>query len=620
MRKTIVASLLPRAYPVLLGFAATDVRSLFLAPIRGTEPPTPEQLAAVHELGVSITSDGDGFAAIDAGSIGDEARARLDRVFTSAPFRARVDALPPRERAALPPHLARIAPQAFADAISLIDVLDEYATRTDVRGVIVSEDASSTTRTLVRWARARGIPSVQLTHGASPLYTLFSANFLVDDHYLYGEHIFPSLTDTGIRPDQLHVGTFYGHDEHVPPSPDARAGFRARFGIADDEVVVALALGFNAFCTAFEPDGFWCLNVLTAFVEAVRLLRDRGVRCTPLIKHRWADPQVETLTRDAARMFGIDVHYFDGTMVELLPAVDVLCASDSNTLIEATFYECAVLDVVYPWHWHIGPQYALDDQVPYVDARYPARIADGLAPLIDADVRRAQIAARHARAERFVADRTRGLDGIASDLVAILERRRVTLAAPPPVPRAAPLDALDAVPAGARRILDATGAPESVALLRALHPGATVEVEPTRDHDVIVAGYALARAPDPATALARLCDALAPGGCIVAQFPNLRNVRYLRDVVDGQPWSGRRIGRDGDAAPITLHDVVALFVAHGLTAEAVRLRDDRSLATLDPELAGSGIAVGALSVATTTAADLHEYRAAGFVVIARRNA
>jgi SAM-dependent methyltransferase len=619
MRKTIVASLLPRAYPVLLGFAATDVRSFFLAPIRGTDAPTSEQLDAASARGLTIASDADRFAAVDGGSIADEARARFERVFASAAFAAAVDALPPRERNAMPPHLARIAPQAFADAIALIDVLDDLAARADVRGVIVSEDASSSTRTLVRWARARGIPSVQLTHGASPLYTLFSANFLVDDHYVYGEHIFPSLADAGVGPDRLHIGTFYGHDEHAHPVPGARAAFRARFEIPDDDVVVALALGFNAFSTAFEPSGFWFLNVLTAFVEAVRLLRDRGIRCTPVIKHRWPDPQVEALTRDAARRFDLTVHYVDGSMAELLPGIDVLCASDSNTLIEATLYDCAVLDVVYPWHWHIGPQYALDDRVPYADARYPGRIADALAPLIEPGLRRAQIDARKARSRRVVADTSRGIDGIARDLVAILERRRTTLPDSVPVPRAAPLDALSAVPDDARRILDATGAPESLPLLQSLYPGAAIDTDGTREHDVAVAGYALARAHRPDALLASLRDALAPDGCIVAQFPNARNLRYLNDVLDDRPWSGRRIGRDGEAMPMMLHDVLALFDAHGFAAETVRLRADRALAMPDTELPEtSNIAAGRLVIDATVAADRREYQAADFVVVARR--
>lgn len=416
MRKTIVATLVPRAFPVLLGFAQTDVRGFFIAQETGVPA---ETLAPAAAAGLEIEVFG------NPAALGD-ATARVAAIVAQPAFGAALAQLPTDERERMQRGVERLGPPAFGRSIALIDSLDDLMQRADVRGAIVTDDVAPLSRTLIRWARARAVPSLMLTHGATR-HMQFVPDKLVDDHYLYGEQVVPTILDTGVRPDQIHLGTFFGHLEHHAVPADARERFRERFGIAADGVVVVLALGFDQFLSAVEPPHLWFLAMMVAFLRAVRLLRERGIRCVPVIKHRWADPVVEDATRTTARELNLDVRFFAGAMSEVLPAADVLCGPDSNTLIEATLYDVAIVDLVYPWHWLVGPYYAADDGIPYANADDPAQVAAVLAPLVAQPAeRRRQIERLRDLGRRLVHDRSSGVAEIARDLLEILERRRAS--------------------------------------------------------------------------------------------------------------------------------------------------------------------------------------------------
>ena len=604
--------LVPRAYPVLLGFAQTAVRSLFIANCTDAA-----LLSTAARAGLDVTNDAFGFAARDAGAIRDEATFRVERIAATPAFQTALAALPETERDAMVRSFADFATTAFQEEIALIDVLDDLAQRTDIRGAIVTEDASPAAQTLVRWARARGIPSVMLHHGATRHF-LFMPDMLVDDHYLYGRHAVPTVLDAGVRPDQVHLGTFYGHLEHTAPAPGAGPRFRARFGIPSERVVVVLALGFNAFLSTLEPPHPWFFALTISFLRAVKLLRDRGIGCSVVIKHRWTDAALETATRALARDVGLeDIAFFDGPMSEILPATDVLCGTESNTLIEAMLYDVALVDVAYPWHWLVGPYFAADDGLPYADARDPEGLAATLEPLLARSAERERQVERHRELrQRFVHDPFRNVDDIARDLLDILERRRASLHRQDGPEHSAPIDSIRAIPAGARRVLDLTGAEESPALIRALHAGLSVGRDPAGLHDVVVLGYALARSETPEALLAAARASLAPHGCVIAEFTNARNLRAIRNLLEDRPWSARAVGRDPSAAARSLSDVLALFAAHGFRTEAVHVHDDPGLAAIDPNLSGT-FSLGPLTIDAVRAEGMREFKALSYTIVAR---
>jgi hypothetical protein len=615
MKRSIVGALLPRSFPVLRGLAGTDIEAIYLARVHGTEQMAAADVAALAAQGIAVSYDAFGFGTIDAVDVVDDATFRAETLLASAAFAQAVADLPGDERAGMPDHLRRILATELAAGLGSIDVLDALAAVTDVRGVIVGEDISTVPRTLVRWARARGIPSLCLTHSAGP-YNLLSAQFLVDDHYVYGEHTVPWLRTAGVRDDQIHLGTFYGHREHLDVSPHARDAFRAERGIGDDEIVVAYTLAFNAFTSSVEPRATWWLASLLTFARAVRHLRDAGLRFRTVVKHRFVDPGVAETVRQFAQHLDIELLYFDGAMSALLPAADILCGSASNATIEATFYDLAVLDLVNPWLWFIGPQYGRDDGVPYVDADDPDAIAAALGPLIADPVARARNVARsRAFAARIVSAPDRDDARIARDLLAILDARRATLQPSAP-PVSAPLASIRAIPASATRVLDRTGSRDTAGLVRLLH-GIDVDTDAARAHDVVLLGGALARSSAPAVELTASRAALEPGGRVIAEFPNARNLRYITALAAHEAQPGRLIARDGASVPYTATDAIALVEAAGLTVESLVYRIDPALAAIEASDGLSSIAAGDVTIDAATPADVEQLKATAFTLVAR---
>jgi hypothetical protein len=69
---------------------------------------------------------------------------------------------------------------------------------------------------------------------------------------------------------------------------------------------------------------------------------------------------------------------------------------------------------------------------------------------------------------------------------------------------------------------------------------------------------------------------------------------------------------------MTLGDAVALLNAHEFNVEWARSTDDPLLAAIDPERAGTALAIGDLTVEGPTREDLLEFKATSYILVARR--
>ncbi|WP_107328834.1 glycosyltransferase [Metapseudomonas otitidis] len=286
---------------------------------------------------------------------------------------------------------ARTLPVSFA----LVDALDRMAATYEVELVAVNEDWMFGSKTLVAWAKARGIPSLHIEHNPTLCYPYTvhdqqNSDLMVvwseDSRRLYG--------DAGFDPERLHVlglpqfdSLFEAREERA----SARAALCQELGLDAARPIVVLGTTLLAE-HSLPPELAIDEQVLRAYLEAVRAL---GGEAQVIIKGRrpqgrFGPEQVQLL----AAQYGLganDYRYADGAPLPFLLSADVLVAVDSGLQVEAMLVGTPALNLMTETGFFYGPGLVPAQGVDTVGAD---ELADAIRRLLTDDVHRETMRAR----------------------------------------------------------------------------------------------------------------------------------------------------------------------------------------------------------------------------------
>jgi hypothetical protein len=271
-----------------------------------------------------------------------------------------------------------IAPALLAECLSaesaarlpslmlVLEALERAAVRYDVRLLIVNEDMTPGTRLAAVWARRRGIPSLELSHGLflSELYTIHGR--LVCEHTaIFGERARENYHDIGVDPSRLHLTGNPSWDDYPElrqRKPEIRARMATAHGLALDRPIVMFGLTMDATLTALG-DNDTLMRTLRAFLRACKELLASGLALQPVIKDRVAAQSTAQALKQLVGELGLppdSVCLAAGSAIDWVLTSDVVVSVDSNLSVEAILAGVPAINLLGELGMFLGPSFDAD--------------------------------------------------------------------------------------------------------------------------------------------------------------------------------------------------------------------------------------------------------------------
>jgi trans-aconitate methyltransferase len=320
----------------------------------------------------------------------------------------------------------------LSDMMLLIAGLDSAHAADPIELVILNEDVTQQSKTAANWAKARGVPSVVVSHSCilGRLYTVHRE----DRGYMlavFGERGAQPYTEMGVPANRIALTGNPSWDVYaqlVPHRSQIRSELGAAHGFAQNDLVVVFATTWPAFLTAFcDPNHYE--TSLRAVLRSVRELRDLGVPLRLVIKERPANAQktalLEQIIREEAGECAPIVTHQD--LERWIVAADAVISVDSNVSIEAMIAGTVPINLWTPMSWLNGPFFDAEDGVMEVS---PEKLSLALAHALGDPAMRTQL---HAQARARLQNFTSGVGNAAArvgDLLAKTHRGQAQTTAP----------------------------------------------------------------------------------------------------------------------------------------------------------------------------------------------
>lgn len=302
--------------------------------------------------------------------------------------------------------VARSLEERLGQSMMLVAALDALHERDAVELVALSEDVTATSKTVAAWARARGVPSVAVSHSCilGRLYTVHREQN-TDTLAVFGERGALPYLEMGVAKDRIAVTGNPAWD--VYPSlraqrPQLREDLAKKFGFSSRDHIVVFATTWSAYFTAFtQPEVYE--ESLRAVVRSVQQLRALGVPLQLVIKERPSNgalqPVRDRVLREEAG--GYTPVIVDSDLERLIAASDCVVSVDSNVSIEAQLAGVPAINLWYPESWLNGPFFDAEDGVLET---VPENLARSMAQVLgDPEFRGALVAQGRSKLDLFAA-------------------------------------------------------------------------------------------------------------------------------------------------------------------------------------------------------------------------
>ena len=256
----------------------------------------------------------------------------------------------------------------LADSMTIVASLDALHERDGVELVVLNEDVTRPGKTGAAWDKARGIPSVVLSHSEilGRLYTVHREDN-TSALAVYGQRGAQPYLDMGMAKERIAVTGNPAWDIYaglISQRDAIRQAFRAQYGFSERDHIVVFATTWPAFFTAFcEKNDYE--SSLRAVVRSVRELRELGVPVQLVIKERPsnADKQdaLTAILREEA--IGFTPIVANGELEKWVVAADAVVSVDSNVSVECMIAGTPAINLWTPMSWLNGPFFDAEDGV-----------------------------------------------------------------------------------------------------------------------------------------------------------------------------------------------------------------------------------------------------------------
>jgi len=553
----------------------------------------------------------------------------------------------------------------------LVILLRKAAQIFDIGLVVLNEDITLLGRTVADWARARGIPSMVLTHGVllSGHYTVHKA-LNADVAAVFGERGAETYLDIGVHPERVRVTGNPAWDVYATQKrskTEIKKLVCQQAQLDPFKPLVVFATTWAAALTAHCDVSIY-QDTLRDFLQAMRRVRDQGIPVQVIVKDRAANShfgqaQTEALLNELG-FTQADARYTTDQPEPWVLAADVLVAVDSNISIEAMIAETPSVNLLNDMGLVVGPSFDADSGVFEVS---PLELSEVVSQLLtDAEFSANAIATAKKRLGYYNA----GVDGHAGERVANFMSQLLKFSDASNLPvwqRYLDVPEIDATGyhSHARsELFDTALHPPRVMLdigcaagatgawVKQQYPGAVVygielnraaakvasqlldrvwvgkfeEIDFEKEGiakgsiDTVVVADVLEHMYNPWQVLASLKPYLSENAQILASIPNVRNLVLMRDLAAGY-W---RYESEGllDVTHIrffTLKEVKRFFYETGFRVETVRCALDPRLIDFWNQNAGKeqlDIELGRMVLKDVSAEELQELCALQFFCVA----
>lgn len=258
--------------------------------------------------------------------------------------------------------------ERLRESMLLIAALDNAHERDGIDIVALNEDVTLAGKTAALWARARGVPSVMISHSAilGRLYTVHR-ELNADRAIVFGRRGGLPYAEMGVDPACLPALGNPSWDVYasLPPQRGAvRSELAARYGIGANDFLVVFATTWSARLTAFcDADAF--ASTLRTVLRAVRDLRARGVPIRLVVKDRPTKGGGAEVVAALCKEEGLDtgvIYALDETE-RFVIAADTVVSVDSNIAVEAMLAGVPAINLWSPMGWLNGPFFDAEDGV-----------------------------------------------------------------------------------------------------------------------------------------------------------------------------------------------------------------------------------------------------------------
>lgn len=300
--------------------------------------------------------------------------------------------------------------------------------------VVLNEDVTQQSKTAANWAKARGVPSVVVSHSCilGRLYTVHREEN-GDGLAVFGRRGAQPYTEMGITANRIALTGNPAWDVYpqlVTQRSQIRAEFNKQYSFGENDHLVVFATTWPAFLTAFcDPNHYE--SSLRSVLRSVRELRELGVPLRLVIKERPANSQ-KTAVRDAIireEAAGFEPVVVHEDLERWVVAADAVISVDSNVSIEAMIAGTVPINLWTPMSWLNGPFFDAEDGV--IDASYD-KLSIALAHALGDDAVRAQV---RSQAQARLPEFTTGVGSATARAADLLVQSRRQNGTPAAVPR-----------------------------------------------------------------------------------------------------------------------------------------------------------------------------------------
>lgn len=509
--------------------------------------------------------------------------------------------------------LTQHVPTIFA----LLGALQRIESDYFIEAVLLNEESLWASKTIARWAKQQGIPSIHLSHGTGISKNYNFERYCCDTVAVFSERSAEYYLDSGVPPDCIEVIGNRNWNQYAglkQQKPLARQTLCERTGLDPALPIIVFGTTWNAYLSLLDERDL--AKELHDFFSIYRPLTEQGFQPQLVVKDRRLTGKGaqdnRNLVFDIAQRFDIPaerVRYEFADVQLWVAGSDVVVSIDSNLSVEATLAETPAVNLMTPFGMLVGPGFGPEDPVLQCE---PTGLADVVGQILESSELRESLQLRMRRhAERF----NRGIDGKAEDRLCELltRKRRISIAGGGDSVwqrlrhgsgsgeyeyRNGPCsEVVDFALREPRRVLDLTGTSAKYReYIEQKHPQAQVySLAPNHraeqfermfaeqgitpaSLDTVMVADVLAQIHDPWSVLAGLRPYFAPDVQLLARIPNIRNLMLMNNLAEGE-WRYESSGLL-DVANIrfyTLKEIYRLFREAGFKVAKINCK-------LDPRL------------------------------------
>lgn len=317
--------------------------------------------------------------------------------------------------------LSEVAAAQLPALVRLAAAIDKVAAQFDLQLIVLNEDVTALPRMLISWARPRGVPTLQVSHGVElgEPYTAHSQIY-ADVTAVFGERGIEGYTDLGIDTSSLRITGNPAWDDYpqlATRKEEIRTQLAMEYALSPRIPIVVFGTTWAANQTAFSDESIHG-KTLRIFLAAAKQLLQSGLALQIVIKDHQGAPRA-----GAERVHQLfaeyelpadSVRYLGGDPTRWVLSADVLISMQSNISIEAMLAGVPAIDLLTEIGMWLGPCYGADSGVLEVEAPDLAHAIRAL--LFNDTLRKRQLAAM----QRAVTAHNIGVDGKSTQRVAAL--------------------------------------------------------------------------------------------------------------------------------------------------------------------------------------------------------